>query len=293
MNILSLLNNISYNLSSIAHCTLGQEWNYENIISPFSRLYLITEGEAHMLIGDKSLKLKKGYLYLVPSFIQCTYKCPKYMEQYYATFSIKLSDGLNIYQLFNFINEIKAEPHHFSFFKKLYDLNRGMHLPTGNPNVYQKRMKLGINKNKISDASNILKSAGLLDLLISDFISTPKMNLESEVHNRISHSIKYIHSNIQRNITIGQLASLCHLSPDHYTRKFKELTHQTPLDYINKQRIEKSLLLLDTSSKPIGEIADLCGFSCPTNFGKVFKKYIHQSPRDYKNSINFKNEYQL
>ncbi|WP_075590441.1 helix-turn-helix domain-containing protein [Labilibacter marinus] len=285
MNVFSILNSTSYNLSSIDHCKLGKEWDYKNIISPFSRLYLITEGEGFIQIGETSVKLKKGYLYLIPSYIQCTYKCPEFMEQYYATFSINLPNNLSIYLLYRFKNEIKAAAHHYEYFKELCEINKGMGLPTGNPKVYQKQMKLGINRNIDSDASDILKSAGILNLFLSEFIEGSRMKLSNETDNHISSSIKYIHLHLHENITIAHLAKSTYMSPDHFTRKFKELTAQTPLDYINKQRIETSLMLLNTTSNSITDIAHQCGFSSTTSFGKVFRKYIHQAPREYKNNL--------
>ena len=75
------------------------------------------------------------------------------------------------------------------------------------------------------------------------------------------------------------------MSPDYYTRKFKDVTKQNPINYINRQRIEKAFLLLNTTNYSCKEIGCLCGFNSNTYFSKNFKKYINESPSAYKASI--------
>ena len=106
MDSVELIKNVTFNLSSVAHCRLGEEWNYQNVVSSFTRLYLITEGEAVVYIWDKKVRLRKGHLYLIPSFANCSYICSDFMEQYYATFTIHLPNHilltLQFYYAFRF-----------------------------------------------------------------------------------------------------------------------------------------------------------------------------------------------
>lgn len=280
MHYSELIRKLSFTLSSVAHCRLGKEWNYKNVVSTFSRLFLITEGEATVHIGKTKVNLKKGNLYLIPSFTHCSYHCPEYMEQYYATFTINLSNGMNLYHLFNTKYEFEANPFHYKLFEKLCQENTGMELPAGDPVKYQKNMKL--NSIRQQDIQSLLGSSGMLSLLLAEFIDSPKMNFKSETHLRISESIKFIHTHIGANLSLVELAKSTCMSPDHYTRKFKELTGQTPIDYINRQRIEKAQLLINTSSYSLSDIAVQCGFNGNSYFTKVFKKYVNESPRHYK-----------
>lgn len=275
-----LIRKTSFKLASVAYCQLGTEWNYKDVLSSYSRLFLITEGEAWVYIGSTKIKLEKGYLYLIPSFIPCSYLCPEYMEHYYAIFSINISDGLNLFHLYNTKYQVKASPFHCEIFKKLSEDNAGMALLTGDPEKYQKNLKMkSIKRQNIKD---LLSSSGLLSILLAEFIDSPKMNFESEAHMKISESIKYIHAHISESLTLDELAKQTCMSADHYTKKFKELTEQTPIDYINRQRVEKAKLLIDTTLNKLTVISFQCGFSNSSYFCKVFKKYTQQSPRDYK-----------
>lgn len=44
------------------------DWNWKNVRSPFARLYLVTEGRAHIVMFNASYELTPGHLYLIPSF---------------------------------------------------------------------------------------------------------------------------------------------------------------------------------------------------------------------------------
>ncbi len=283
MNSIELLKNISFNLSSVAHCRVGEEWNYKNIISSFTRLYLVTEGKASIYIGEKRMDLKRGYLYLVPSFKHCSYLCEGNMEHYYATFNVQLPDNLSIYQLFKFKYELEAGAEHYEYFKKLYEINPNMALPAKDPRIYQRVNSKSWN-HTIKDAQRSLTSSGLLYLLLSKFIGVSKMDMEKGGSSNILLTIKYIHSNLNEDLTVSQLAELSCLSVGHFSRRFKQLTQLTPLDYINKQRIEKAQLLLNTTSQLCAEIAETCGYKSNAYFCKIFKKYIGQSPGEYRNN---------
>lgn len=293
MDHIKLLSNIAFELTSVAHCRLGPEWNYKNIVSSFTRLYLITEGEGHIFFGSEKVLLKKGYLYLIPSFTHCSYLCPAYMEQYYATFSIHLPNKMSIYQLFDFKKEIKAEACHYGYFEQLCQQNRGMALPYGDPNIYQKTMDLEAFYQPSGNAQRILVRSGLLSLLLSGFIGPGKMQLDQAAHDRISASIQYIHMHLNENLSIEGLARRASMSADHFTRQFKALTSQTPLDYINRQRIQNAQLLIHTTSLSFSEIADQCGFKSNNYFCRIFRKYTKQSPKEYRNHNTLSNEVKL
>lgn len=285
MDNIGLLQKLTFNVSFIEHCRLGDEWNYSNIISPFSRIYLITKGEAYILLMDQKIKLRKGYLYLIPSFEQCSYYCDDSMEQYYVTFTINLPNKLSIYQLYYFGIEVKATAFHYELFERLYAANPNMSLPSGDPLIYQK-MNLNALKDKQLSAKENLVSSGIIGLLLSEFINSTKMELKTEPMNRIPESILYIHQNLSNRLIVSELATKYSMSSDHFTRKFKELTKQNPIEYINRQRIEKTLLLLNTTSYSCKEIGYLCGFNSNTYFCKIFKKYIELSPNDYRVNLD-------
>ncbi|HIS78887.1 MAG TPA: helix-turn-helix transcriptional regulator, partial [Candidatus Caccousia stercoris] len=64
-------------------------------------------------------------------------------------------------------------------------------------------------------------------------------------------------------------------------RYFKELTHRTPIDYLNYYRIEVACEQMVYSHRALTEIAYDCGFTDSSYFIKVFRHYKHMSPTQY------------
>ena len=75
-------------------------------------------------------------------------------------------------------------------------------------------------------------------------------------------------------------------SPDdrvHLHRKMKELTGQTPHDFIRNIRLKKAATLLSSGDMNVSEVMYACGFSNAASFSTVFKKLYGVSPREYMN----------
>ena len=81
---------------------------------------------------------------------------------------------------------------------------------------------------------------------------------------------------------------MCSVSESYLSSLFKKETGTTITDYINSTRIRQALILLNTSSLPIGEVASRCGFLDSNYFSRIFKKQLGLSPREYRDSIRKK-----
>ena len=64
--------------------------------------------------------------------------------------------------------------------------------------------------------------------------------------------------------------------------RFSEAVRHTILDEIHLRRIESAKEQLVAKALPIATIAELCGYSSPTDFGRVFRRYTGQTPRAWK-----------
>ena len=60
------------------------------------------------------------------------------------------------------------------------------------------------------------------------------------------------------------------------------MTHQTPMDYLNRQRIAKACIQLDTTDDSITDVAYSNGFNDLSYFIRTFKKYKGTTPGKYK-----------
>ena len=101
---------------------------------------------------------------------------------------------------------------------------------------------------------------------------------------RLRPVVDYIAEHFGEKIYIETLADMITVSPDYFTKMFKDSIGKTPIDYINGIRINKALELLSVGEVPVNEISDLIGFSNPNYFHKIFKQYMNTSPLAYRKS---------
>ena len=130
---------IRFDLRSIDLLRFDVDREYLRVISPFTRLYLITEGYGWIKIEGEKITLEPGYLYLIPSFRSCSYHFSQNLEHYYIHFSTLLINGLNVYSLYKTIRKVRATELDYKLFERLLYLNPGIEIPHHDPNVYQNK----------------------------------------------------------------------------------------------------------------------------------------------------------
>ena len=275
--------NIRFELNNIAYLRFSSDSEYRDIVSPYSRMYLITEGNGHVVIGNQTVQLEAGYLYLIPSFVHCNYVFNKDLAHHYIHFRALMENGMNIYNFITFEYKIMANGLNKLLFNRLLEINPGLELPHHDPNVYQ--TKPWIDKKPVfhSHASK-LESEAIIQQLFSGFISNePKIDLTSGLKYNIQEILVFIHDNLHNDIKIEQLAQIACLSKDHFTRIFKSIFGVSPCEFIIRKRIEKSQFLLLTTDLPINLIIDKTNFKNAPYFSRMFKKYTSLTPGVYRN----------
>ena len=102
---------------------------------------------------------------------------------------------------------------------------------------------------------------------------------------RLRPVINYIAEHYSEKIYVEKLADIIMVSPDYFTKMFKDSIGKTPVDYINGIRVNRSMQLLIDSDKSIAEIAEEIGFCNANYFHKIFKQYTDKSPLAYRKSV--------
>ncbi len=101
---------------------------------------------------------------------------------------------------------------------------------------------------------------------------------------RLRPVLNYITDNFAEKIYIDKLSDMIGVSPDYFTKMFKESIGKTPIDYINAMRINSAMELLVYTDMPMADIAERIGFCNPNYFHKIFKQYMDISPLAYRKS---------
>lgn len=72
---------------------------------------------------------------------------------------------------------------------------------------------------------------------------------------------EYINENIGRRIALGELAGTAALSSFHFSRRFKRDTGYSPVEYVNRKKLDYAKTLLIRTDWSVAEIAEKTGFS--------------------------------
>lgn len=125
--------------------------------------------------------------------------------------------------------------------------------------------------------------AEFFSLLLRDQLNkdNPRLLSTKEIKKAtlIAPAITKIFNDYNKTITIEELAELCHVSKFYFCRVFKEVTGDTPSNYIIHHRINIARAMLKDKSKSIQEVALLCGYNDISYFYRCYKKITGSTPR--------------
>jgi AraC-like DNA-binding protein len=93
-----------------------------------------------------------------------------------------------------------------------------------------------------------------------------------------------IKHNLYSDLSLGEFASLCHMSLSTFKRKFKAVYSQSPARYITKMKIRKAADYLMNKELRVSEIAYDLGYDSLTTFNRAFKEQMGKSPTEYRMS---------
>ncbi len=98
---------------------------------------------------------------------------------------------------------------------------------------------------------------------------------------RVFEILSYLDEHITDDVDVKSLASRVFLSEGYFRNIFKNITGLSPVEYINRLRIMKSLDFLQEDFS-VAEAAEKVGIYDPSYYSRLFKKYMGYSPRNFK-----------
>jgi AraC family transcriptional regulator len=103
-----------------------------------------------------------------------------------------------------------------------------------------------------------------------------------ELYRRLYRAKEYAAAFFDTPITLGEMARVASLSPNHFLRMFKQLFHQTPHQYIIHKRLERAQDLLVSTDSSVTEICMALGFESLSSFSWLFRQRVGCSPTAYR-----------
>ncbi|WP_313560611.1 AraC family transcriptional regulator [Ruminiclostridium cellobioparum] len=113
--------------------------------------------------------------------------------------------------------------------------------------------------------------------------STESITSKSKRLEKLEKVFDYINGNYSQKIELHTLAELAYMSPNYFSTFFKQSTGFTPIEYLNKMRISKSIEMLRETDFSVAQIAMDCGFNNLANYNKIFKQLTETTPTRIRN----------
>lgn len=263
--IRNYLSNIQVNVHYAGFNNVGMEWRELDYIPDYNKFYFICSGEGWLKIGDKEYYPKTGEIFLMPQGMKQSYSIinDNPFTKYWCHFTASIGE-MNIFDIIKLPQyiEAKEDSELKSIFRELIN--------------YQ-------NSNELS-APLMLKSNILR--LITYYINNSEDKIIYITHTdtveKLNIVIKYIEKNIAKNITIEELASMACLHPNYFIRIFKKHFGTSPIQYINKRRIEETKRLLICTNLTLTEICSMVGIADIYYLSKMFKDFTGIAPSNYR-----------
>ncbi|QJD86391.1 response regulator transcription factor [Cohnella herbarum] len=119
--------------------------------------------------------------------------------------------------------------------------------------------------------------------LFAVFIDAIEAYKNVRYKNIVAVAIKYIHENYSEEIRLEDISAQVFVTPNYFSRIFKEETGQHFTEWLNKYRVEKAKVMLKDVSAKIYEVAERVGYNDYKYFTHIFKKATGLTPKEYRN----------
>lgn len=97
--------------------------------------------------------------------------------------------------------------------------------------------------------------------------------------------LAWIEDNLGGDLTLAAMAARSGLSERTFSRRFREQTGSTPLQWLLRARVRRAQFLLETTDHGVERIAAQAGFGSPTAFRERFKRVVGVTPQSYRASF--------
>lgn len=99
----------------------------------------------------------------------------------------------------------------------------------------------------------------------------------------IKNAVRYIEDNYMEQISLEHISSYIGISPQYFSKIFKEETGMNYIDWLTKLRIENAKKIMIEKKSTIKQACYMVGYNDPSYFSRAFKKIVGVSPTVYVN----------
>ncbi len=281
-----MLSSVELDIVAVERNRPGPWWHFQNVSNPYSRLYLITDGEAIVRHHGQRFILGPGTLHVIPAFTRTDLHCKEYFDVQYVHFTSRLSGGPDPFSILECQYQVAATSRERELFARLLELNPDAGLRDYDPHKSVAETQARRDARVIGgvDVARHLETDGLVRQLLAPILRTATERSVSRLAGigRFEEVLAYMNDHLHEPLTLESLAACAHLNPTYFSDLFSATLGVRPIDYLNRRRVERAQVLLLTTSLTVKQIAARVGFSGSAYFCRVFKKYCGRTPATYR-----------
>ncbi|MBR2971527.1 MAG: AraC family transcriptional regulator [Clostridia bacterium] len=253
-------------------------------IQEFYEICVISRGDGYHVIEDTVVRAKKGDVFIVPPGRRHAIRGGRTVDVHYIHLSPKFFEQYleRMTELPTFLSLFEIEP----LMRVSGNTYRHLYLEEAALNEVTKLIEQLEGVWQYDHASKLIVE-GYMIVILTIFCREYE-KLQTRVGKNASNdkffmdTISYIIKNLDKNLTIDQLAHLSGLSRTAFIKRFRDTTGKSPKQFIMERRIQSAKKLLATD-RSISKVADECGFYDAAHFIKTFTRATGMSPIQYKN----------
>lgn len=262
------------------------DWNWQQVSSPFTRIYLVIDGKARLHLHDMVAELCPGHMYIIPAYTMHSYECQGLFSHYYLHFYEGFKNETNVFEMFDFPVEVDTSDVSRRLFEDMCLNYPDARLPESNPQTYDNTTFFTDYARRYNSLPlwQKMQLRGSMLLLFSRFMQQAEPRVWT-ANERMTKVLTYVNNHIHEDIDIDRLADVACITKYYLIRLFKKEFGISPMRYISKKKVERSQLLLITSDKPVKEVAYTMGYSDHSYFIRLFKKLVGLTPLEYRQTM--------
>lgn len=236
----------------------------------------VRKGRLALYLNDSVCDMREGDVVLIPSATlhrgepkNCVYDC--------AVFDLRIASGYNAPRISELIQPLISSD------------ARIEHLPLAVKEIGAKLLDTIAAKEPYFEIS----AAAQVSEMVHALYSLGAISRDGSEDKRIAHRqaimtllLDKIEKEYNAKITLADLSEIAGMNEKYLCRFFKSYTGQTPIDYINRLRIDRACFEMTVNKMTVTEAAYECGFNELSYFSKIFKKYKGITPGKYKISYS-------
>ena len=286
MNIpIESLNLLTLNVGFARH---HADWNWQDVSSPFTRFFLVTEGRAWLHLPEGRVELRPGYAYIVPAYTLHSYECDGEFALYYLHVHEGFKNVTDVFDIYEFPTEVKADALCETLFASLCSAYPDAGLPASNPLSYDNGSRLYDSVGKYSGLPlhERMTLRGFSLMLFARFLSQARPRLWAK-DERIMRTLRYISDHLHEPIGMDDLATVACVAKSYLIRLFTSALHVSPIRYVNRKKVERAQLMLMTEPIQVKEVAFRLGFDDHSYFIRLFRQITGITPNEYRRRYGF------